>query len=381
MNKALKVAAIVLLLLLPTGCWNSREIQYLAYITVLGVDYVDDHFTVYGQVLNFSNVAKSESGQVGSNTPIWIGRGEGKSITEAINSLNRTSQLRVFWSHLKTVICHERLVQNPQLIQQVTDGLNRYREIRYNVLLYGTKDELPDILRQNSLLHLSPLDSLLNTPTQIYAQRSYILPVYGYKIIAQSNEVAQTAILPTIALDKGTWTAGTKKVEMFNIDGAFLFNEHKLAGWLSEPDLAGYRWMQKKLDRALIHIPNEEKPKATLVMIKTKPHIKAAYNEGNVHFHIDLSIQAYLDEMVVDLDEHELEKQAEQVLREQIRTTYLKGVAIGADIFQLGLNLYRSNPKEWREWMSNGGLDKNSLDQIDVHVHLLHTGKYKNRVQ
>jgi len=266
-------------------------------------------------------------------------------------------------------------------MREAYDMVNRYREIRYNILLYGTKEPLRDIFVEKSLFNLSPLETLLDTPNQMYSQRSYILPMYGYKIIAHFNEPAESAMLPSLSLENGSWTEDHKPKRMFNIDGAYYFKHNSMVGWLSEKDLEGYRWLQKKLERSPINIPNDARPAAALVMIKPKPHIYPVLKNGKIYYNIRLSIKAYVDEMVRDLKKEEIEEQAAQVIRNEIRETYNKGLRINVDVLQLGEQLYRNHPKVWRQ-QSDGefALTPESLDRIDVKVKLLHTGKYKDRV-
>lgn len=369
-----------MLFLLP-GCWNSKDIQNMAYVTAIGFDFEDGKFVTYAQILNFSNIAKSETSKVGSTVPVWIGKGEGVTVTESFNNIYATSQLRIFWGHVKSIVLTERFIKQGGRMQEAYDMVNRYREIRYNILMYGTKEPLRNIFVQKSLFNLSPLESLLATPNQMYSQRSYILPVYGYKIIAHIKEPGQSAMLPSLSLENGSWTEDHKPRRMFKIDGAYYFNHNSMVGWLSEKDLEGYRWLQKKLERSPINIPNDAHPAAALVMIKPKPHIYPVLKNGKIYYNIHLSIKAYVDEMVRDMKKEEIEEQAAQVIRNEIRETYNKGLRINVDVLQLGEQLYRNHPKVWRQ-QSDGefALTPESLDRIDVKVKLLHTGKYKDRV-
>ncbi|TMV45523.1 Ger(x)C family spore germination protein [Paenibacillus mesophilus] len=382
MKRAGVLLFICVLLLLPAGCWNSKDIQNMAYVTAIGLDYENEHYITYIQVLNFSNVAKSESAQVGKNIPVWIGRGEGVTVTESLNSIYSTSQLRVFWGHVKSIVCTETFLKNGQRVKEAYDMLNRYREIRYNVLMYGTKESLRDIFTQKSLLNLSPLDTIMDTPSQIYSQRSYIVPVYGYKIIAQFNEPAQSAMLPSISIDKKSWTEDKKAKPMFKIDGSYYFHASSLIGWLSEGDLQGYRWLQKKLERSPIHIPDNSAPDAAIVLIKPKPRIHPVVRDGKVTFNISLRIKAYVDELTRNIPKAEIEEMSAKVISDQIRATFLNGLEIKVDVLQLGECLYRKYPKVWHDMHSTGEfiLNESSLDRIDVKVNLLHTGKYKGRI-
>ncbi|RAV21183.1 Ger(x)C family spore germination protein [Paenibacillus contaminans] len=383
MKKWALVAASTVLLLLQTSCWNSKDIQNMAYVTAVGFDYENGKYMTYVQVLNFSNVAKGEAAEVGKNVPTWIGKGEGVTVTESFNSIYATSQLRIFWGHVKAIVASERFLKNSARVREAYDMANRYREIRYNILIYGTKEPLRNIFAQKSNLNMSPLETLLATPAQTYSQRSYILPLYGYKMIAQFNEPAGAALLPSITLDQRSWTEDLKERTMFKIDGGYFLNGQQFNGWLSEQDLEGYRWLQKKLQRSPINIPDDDSPDAAIVLIKPKPSIHHEVRNGKAYFHVKLSIQAFVDELIRNRSKKEIEAGAAKVIEDQIRKTYEKGLQIKADVLGLGSCLYRDNPKMWHEMQDEGdfALDKDSLDRIEVKVKLQHSGKYKMRVQ
>jgi Ger(x)C family germination protein len=304
-------------------------------------------------------------------------------VTESFNSIYATSQLRIFWGHVKAIVASERFLKNSARVKEAYDMANRYREIRYNLLFYGTKEPMRNIFAQKSNLNMSPLETLLETPAQTYSQRSYILPLYGYKMVAQFNEPAGSALLPSLTLDRRSWSEDEKERSMFKIDGGYFLDGQRFIGWLSEQDLEGYRWLQKKLQRSPINIPNNDSPDAAVVLIKPKPNIRHEVRNGKVYFHIKLSIQAIVDELVRNRSKKEIEAGAAEVIESQIRKTYEKGLQINADVLGLGSCLYRDNPKMWHEMQRDGtiGLTKESLDRIDVKVKVQHSGKYKLRVQ
>ncbi|OXM83793.1 Ger(x)C family spore germination protein [Paenibacillus rigui] len=383
MKKLITLIAGSLLILTLTGCWNSKDIQTMAYVTALGLDYQDGKYISYVQVLNFSNVAKTEGAELGRNIPNWIGRGEGKTVTESFNAIYATSQIRVFWGHVKAIVCTENLLKDVERIKEAYDIVNRYREVRYNVLLYGTKLPLEQIFIQKSLLNFSPLDTMMYSPSQIFSQRSFILPIYGFKCIAHMNEPGSPGMLPTINIDTKGWTEDTKAKPMLRIDGAYFLSHGNLNGWLSEGDLRGYRWLQKKLERSPIQIMEGQRALAALVLLHPKPKIETFFQNGKAFFNVSLKIEAYVDELTEDVPEKELEKRASKILNEEIRYSYKKGLDIHSDIYRLDQALYRNYPKQWHELHEHKDfiLDEASLKQIQVKVHLLHTGKYKGRVE
>ncbi|HEY2493188.1 MAG TPA: Ger(x)C family spore germination protein [Paenibacillus sp.] len=378
-----RLFGIFISLALLSGCWDSKEIQNIAYVTALGFDYVDGKYKAYAQVLNFSNIAKTEALEIGKIVPSWIGQGEGKTVTESMSSLYSTSQQRVLWGHVRTIIYSENLLKQTK-IQNIYSAINRYREIRYNILMYGTKEPITKIFAQKSLLNFSPIESILSTPEQVYSQLSFIKPVYGYEVIADSNEGGGSCMLPSLAIDNKTWLEDEKKKSMLKMNGAYMLKNHKLAGWLSEEDLKGSRWLDRDLERTLTNVPDTEDPVATVVLINPHNAITPIIVDGKVHYDVKITVRAYLDELIESISEPNLEKETAKVLVSQIRNTFNKGLTIKSDVLNLENSLYRSNPHKWHELHHEKEdaflLTKDSLHNVEVKVHFIHSGKYKSKI-
>lgn len=101
MKKKTCILLCIALLFLLTACWGSKDVQNIAYVTAIGFDYENGKYISYVQVLNFTNIAKGEKTEVGKNVPTWIGKGEGITVTESLSNIYSTSQLRIFWGHVK----------------------------------------------------------------------------------------------------------------------------------------------------------------------------------------------------------------------------------------------------------------------------------------
>lgn len=373
------VLSLLCILLLP-GCWNSKDIQNLAYVTAIGIDYRDKHYITYVQVLNFSNIARTEGVQIGKSVPIWIGKGEGTTIVDSLDSILATSQLRVFWGHVKAVVISENLMRKG--VVETYNALNRYREIRYSVLVYGTKERLDDIFTKKSLLNLSPLDSIMYSPDQDYSQHSFIAPVYGHQAIARINEPGQPTMVPSLTITREVWNEDTKHVPMLSISGAYFFNEKVLSGWLSSDDLKGARWTQSELETAFLQVPSHDAPVATLDLHKPKYRIRPIVDNGTVYFDLKVRVRAKLAELIDTTTIKEIQKLAQETIKKEIRETYLKGLAANCDVFNLEETLYRNHPKIWHSQHNKKPnlLSEDSLRNIEVKVSILNTGKYKGRV-
>ncbi|WDH83217.1 hypothetical protein PUW24_10635 [Paenibacillus urinalis] len=82
--RILLLCSLLSLMLLLSGCWSTKEVQSINFITTLGVDYRDKQFIAYAQVVDFANIAKQEGPNQVNEGTIWVGEGKGKTLMLAI---------------------------------------------------------------------------------------------------------------------------------------------------------------------------------------------------------------------------------------------------------------------------------------------------------
>ncbi|CAH1203607.1 hypothetical protein PAECIP111893_02010 [Paenibacillus plantiphilus] len=372
----LKLIVPLILMLGLTGCWNSSDIQNMAYATTIGMDYDKGKYIAYVQVLNFSNIAKVESLEIGKPLASWIGKGEGRTVSEALESTMRSSQLRIFWGHVKTVIVTENVMKNG--IDYIYEAFNRYREVRYTVTFYGTREDIPTLLAQKSLLNFSPLDSLLAIPKQGYRLNAVIPAIQGFQFIAYTNEPGNSTLLPSLSLDRSVWKEDTQQKSMFVIDGAFAFNEDRYVARLSRQELTGIRWIVGKKKVSSIHVPNNAHPWASLLLKRKEIAITPLIQSGTVRYRIRLKLAAEIIELRKDKHIKEVRNEAEQAIRNEIMETYRNGISKKCDVYRLSQVLYQQHPKLWRREYADKSfpLHEQSLD-VEVNVDIRSSGKYK----
>ncbi|RIE05336.1 Ger(x)C family spore germination protein [Cohnella faecalis] len=77
---------------------------------------------MYMQVLNFTNVAKTENAELGKSIPIWVGKSTGKTLAEALGKIKETSQKSVYWGHVKVIVLTEDVLKRPinEVIEAIT---------------------------------------------------------------------------------------------------------------------------------------------------------------------------------------------------------------------------------------------------------------------
>nr|WP_145405868.1 Ger(x)C family spore germination protein [Paenibacillus xylanexedens] len=371
------------LCLMTTGCWSSYEIQQVDYAKAIGVEYKDGLYHLYVQTLDFSSVAKSDnSSKTSQAPPIWVGHAEGKTMSLAMNELWRASQLHIAWGHVTAIVLAESVLNNKH-IQDVFDMMGRFPEARYTTWVYGTKDSLLDILSTASIYNLSPLDSVLHNPMPSYLENSLFKPVLSFELIATHNDPATTTYLPAISLNKDLWLQNKKKHELFLIEGAFFERMGEKFEFMPKNQLPGYHWLIKGMRRAPLLIQKDDVIYGALSVglptIKIKPIIRGE----RVTFKIDAKYLTALYEYLVPMSYDEMTRISEDTIKKQIMETYRNGLKQGVDVYGLQEHLYRKNPKLWHKLSGDGEnllLTEDSIEELNVHLTIPYTGRYKRKV-
>ncbi|MCY9666252.1 Ger(x)C family spore germination protein [Paenibacillus alginolyticus] len=369
----LLVIGIVPLLL--TSCWGVKEIEHLAYVNSIGIDYVKGKVVFYTQMISFNNIAKKEAGAGMSKELVSIGKGEGRTVDEAIFDLYKTSQQRLSWSHVKTLAFTEAALRE-DIIHGILDQMDRYYEFRYTIWTMVTRGSIENIFNANPTQNMSTLYSQLNNPRDRYSQSSLVAPLYLYKFIWKWEENGQILLLPTLTVNENNWIENKKPSPQLQQDGVCAMQSKKLMGCFKIDEIMGLRWMEKETVRTPLILQIDQKPIAMMVVQKIKPSIEPKISNGKLTFHIKVKAQGSVTEQEKPTTEKELKELAAKEIRKQIQKTYLIGLKSDADLLGFSNSLYRSNPKEWHRLEKDGvlPLKPESLGEINVDIGISDVG-------
>ncbi|MFC5467574.1 Ger(x)C family spore germination protein [Cohnella suwonensis] len=362
-----------------TGCWDIKSLQDVNYFTGIGIDYENGKYRIYVQQLDFANVAKTESGKSTNPATVWIGQAEGLSMSDAVMKLYQTTQQTVFWGHLSCVILSEAVLKSGDLVS-VFDNIIRSPEIRYTPWVYGTKTNIEDLFTTKPFFNLSPMNSILYAPETNYDQRPIIAPMRLYKFAREMREPGQTTFVPSLGVSDDTWMRNKKKDPKLDVDGLFVLHNDVCNGWIGENQATGLRWLVNQSPGGRILLKENDKMLATLRMNKPKSKVKIEIKKGEPVFHIDVKVDAAVYELGKQLSEKELSKLAGEAVAGEIRSTFEAGLAMNhADLFGLEHELYRKKFKTWKAMTKEGKIPLKPivLGNIDVNVHVVHTGMFK----
>lgn len=301
-------------LLLLSGCWDEVQVGEVNYVTTLGIDYEDDQYIIYAQVLDFSSVAKMEFGKIVEPAPLYIGKGTGNTMNDAIYDLYRTIQQKTNWAHVGAIIYSESLLEIGT--QNVEESLLKSGEFRYTPWMFGTNESLESMLSITGFYQLPPIYTILYKPKDSFEMYSYIEPLQFHRFNALNKEPGGTALLPSLMIDKTDWMKSKQQPEpkqTLKVDGVYPVSDGKYSEWVSYDEMIGYRWIDSNTLYSPINISLPGGKKAAVRI--TSPSSSIQVNRSGGQFTFDISVKA--KGTLIDSSDNLTAKEIEALVKEK----------------------------------------------------------------
>jgi Ger(x)C family germination protein len=357
------------MLTLLTGCWDEKEVGIYGHVTAIGIDFEDEKYILYVQMLDFSNVAKQEENKVSEDPSLFIGKSSGKTIYEAVNNLYKISEEPLDWGQLGSIIYSEAVLEED--IEEFQQAITRNGDFRYTPWVFGTMDSIEELLSVSGFFHLPPVYTILYRPEDTYEIHSYIEPLRMYKFISIYNDPGSTVVLPSITIDTSAWKQSSEEDRSKNtlrMNGGFQITEGKYQDWMSYEDLTGLRWVQTKTNNTPVKIMDNEKAIGVAEINDPSTHIQQVEQGNEAKFEIKIKAKGDITDLREELNQDQIENLVENQIKQEIITTYQKGLEKNIDVYNLKNKLFRSGMKP--EKVKEIKLSEESLSKITVDFQL-----------
>lgn len=376
-----KVSLLISCFILLTGCWDSKEVQSINFITAVGIDYVDNQYVAYAQLIDFSNIAKQEGPTSRQASDIWIGRGKGSTLSMAIDDLYQTSQQQTLWTHVKAIVLSKNVLNGR--LEDVFNTLLHSGQLRYTPWLYGTERNITDVLAPSALLNQSAQTIELFEPMKLYKQHSGYEPIRLHQLLDGFREPASVILLPSVTNQNETWYNGDKAPPLIKMDGFYVITNGKNQGRVTGKDANGTRFVN--YDRVFqyplyVYSSGSKTPELTLRLNNPKTKIKARKEGNGVTFDLVTSVKsAIIEDHNSHLSPQVMEKEAEKQIESEIRNTFEKTKSRKVDSYGFVEYLYRHDLPLWRQevYKRANPLERFKLGKVEVHVKILNASTYK----
>lgn len=339
-----KIIVLIISVLLLTGCYDNIDLNNLAIITSVGIDYIDDNFYLTYEILND---IKTEN-----NTAMlsYTLSGSGKNISEAFEDVNYKVGKKPFFDHLKIVILSESII-NGQL-DKITDYLIRDTNIRDEFIMMVAHDVSPeDILKNNSDNNPVVSDLIMNLiDNEKYNNNLSVKEFYQHILVKFISKEIE-AVLGSVTIKDGA----------ISLDNFDIFRGYNYTSTLSKNESSLYSFLTQNvfsLEFSKIYDDNT----VTINITSSKPSINVTKDEINIK--LDLSAKILDNSANLNLKKQETYKKLDDDFKKIIEEDVIKFIKVlqenKSDI--LGLQeIYFKNTRK-----KNKGLWEKAKVNVDV---------------
>ncbi|MGG2064169.1 Ger(x)C family spore germination protein [Bacillus sp. S14(2024)] len=382
-----RVLLLILLFIILSGCSNYKQLNEVAIIVGMGVDYIPkkDVYEVTFQAINPSANAM----QIGNSkaTPVVSYKATGKTISEAARNSSKQISRQNIYSHVALVVIGETLAAKESL-NFVFDVFERDAKVRVNV---------PVLIARNARVHevMDILPSLDKVPMVSLIGRikntSKLLGEHGevkiYQIISalasKGREPAVSGISVKGNKKIGTTNANVERMEntFAVLNGVGIFKKGKLVGWLEGKKTKSIQIVNNTLKQTNLSIPCNKKKDNSVQVKSAHSDVKVDMDHSQAIIHIRTHVNATLDEILCNKNINdykvikEFEHEAEQEFKKETYDGIVSAQMMESDVFGFGDILHRTHPVKWKKQKQHWDqIFSKAKVYIDVDVNIEGTG-------
>ena len=212
----MKKIILIILLLTLSGCYDYKEINDLAIITAIGVDYKDEEYKITLEILNDQN--DKDSGKIKAYTKT----GSDKSLAKALEKAADLLSDQANYTHVKLLILSDTITDGK--FQNIIDFFMRSTYFRENFYVISSMDTEPEkILEKNTDENPVASTAIINLlESQDYSSNSGVLKTFD-QIVEETLAFGKDTCFSNITLDD----------EQFRVDGLSIFDKYEYKDTIS----------------------------------------------------------------------------------------------------------------------------------------------------
>lgn len=212
----MKKIILIILLLTLSGCYDYKEINDLAIITAIGVDYKDGEYKITLEILNDQN--DKDSGKIKAYTKT----GSDKSLAKALEKAADLLSDQANYTHVKLLILSDTITDGK--FQNIIDFFMRSTYFRENFYVISSMDTEPEkILEKNTDENPVASTAIINLlESQDYSSNSGVLKTFD-QIVEETLAFGKDTCFSNITLDD----------EQFRVDGLSIFDKYEYKDTIS----------------------------------------------------------------------------------------------------------------------------------------------------
>lgn len=405
-NERLILTVIILAIIFSlTSCYDSREIEEMAYVLAIGVDEgVNNRFRITIQFPTLKSGPSAGGGSGGSSDNSVSSEQNGystitfdaSSIAAGIDVANTFVPRSLNFMHTKYVVISENLARKG--ITELLMSLVRYREIRKTAHVIIVKGSSEDFLKENK----STIGTTLSKTMELLMEGTYNTGYFPHTTLHDFHNSVHSTYEQAIAIKGavnefknikensginykgyiktgGEYTAGEiprkggSKVDLF---GTAVFKWGKMVGELNGDETRILLMVRDQFDRGIFTIKEPKRHNNAIslnVQQEKPPEITISFEEGPPMIKLNIMLEGELlaVESMVNYNTYQIkpsiERAFEKYVREEMYKLFEKCKDLNVDIFGFG-TVAAKHFNTIQEWERFKWLDRFKDAEINVNV-------------
>ena len=348
-----KLIILITIILLITGCYNYRELNDLAIIDALGIDYKDNKFLVTAQILN---VEKKETDD--TKKLIVVYEGEGQSIAEAIRNMSLDDPKEMYLGHLELIILGESLTKDNT--NKVFEFLLRDPKLRSEALVVSSlNNSAREILNQKVNSNIFPSKSIINSIEVSSKTEGTVKKQTLEDLIKITLDNKIDSVITTISIkEEKENKEDINEYNLIKLDNLAIIKDKKIIDYLSKDEARIFNIIKNDIGNVMINIPFQD-TNSVILLSNPKSNIKIKLHDKKIDVDINIEVDGDIAEInkKTNVDNQEilkkLSKELNKKLENDTKILLKKCKENNADILGLKDLIYKKYPKKYQNYQDN----------------------------
>lgn len=343
-----RVGGIVALAFLVSGCWDGYQMNQLAIINALAIDYQRGDYVVTAEAYNTTAVPSpghptGNSAGGGNPSAGVLLTGTGKTVGEAMANVSGSSSRHVFWTATTVVIIGSEALKKG--MTSITGTFLRYPQFRTTARVFVAKSEAAPLLEgKTSGMEITIGQEIRNQDRFLHKDISRGWAPRAYDILRWDTQHGRSAVL--LGVQKVS-SSPTQATEFSMPDSAVVGPNGTLEGWLPGKDATPYLWLTHRASQAYSALKIPSQTPTTIYWTQVTSRVSVRVRKGEVAG-VDIGLTG-TGKVAGTLPESlsEINQWANREAVAQTLTTVRWAEQHDADIFGWGQAVYRKDPRLW----------------------------------
>ncbi len=343
-----RVGGILALIFLVTGCFDGYQMNQLAIINALAIDYHRGEYMATAEAFNTTAVPSPghpTGTSVGGGNPSAgvLLTGAGKTVGEAMANLSGSSSRHVFWAATTVVIIGSEALKKG--LTPIAGSFLRFPEFRTTARVFVAKSEAAPLLSgKTSGMEISIGQEIRNQDRFLRMDISRGWAPRAYDVLRWDTQHGRSAVL--LGIQK-TSSNPTQASQFSMGESAVIGPNGRLQGWLPGKATTPYLWLVHRSAQAFSSLKSPSGVPTTIYWTHVTSRVSVRVRKGQVAG-VDImltgagKVAGTLPNRLRVINQLANKKAVAETL-----ATVHWAEQHDADIFGWGQAVYRKNPRLW----------------------------------